>query len=589
MTPGFLLAAAFYGLTFNPAQTNAPTAARIYPVSPVAYQMVQPDGTKRAFELVDEKEGVLSGPKPWLGVVKGRCVDVWADPKYTGGKLRTAFTFVDGRLRLMVLDGNKFTFAKGVSSGGGLAELFSERQKRSYEKGSAADIWNDADNKRLRLWFANPNSAGTLMALLSLTLLWGVFRGGKWTRIVAGASFAASLYALFATGSRGALVGFVAGVLVMAAPRAKSVLTKRGLLVLLSGAFLLCAAAAATGNARRIADTFHRIDGGNATRLKIGKAAVEMFSDAPFGWRGGEVPGRNACLNWYVFDEPHSLRTHVMSLAECGWFAGFFYFAFWMLALTAGAFCAKRGNPLVAALWAAFGASGCFNPVYVDWETWALPVAALGFLSVPRHRLSAKEWRTCAAVAACASLFGIAALALAGKALDRPTKTPVKPCGKATFVNGANPRVWIVGDPLVMAGNGFPGREILAHYARRPQDEAVSYVYAVEDLPAKAECVVVAGRNVPDYLAAHAEGRACEAKRLMLLSPSVGPDSVSAKLAAECDLIWLAGSLLAVRDASYGVKRAWVKQIPGCERYVPNWLGFALAFARSQNLANTNN
>ena len=570
------LAAAFYGLRFDPAATNVATKSRIYPISPVAYTMVQPDGQKRLFELTDAKEGVLSGPKPWLGVLKGGRVDIWADPACTGGKLRTAFTFVNGRLRLMVLDGKKYTFAKGGRTALDLAELFPEQKKRSYEKGSAADIWNDANSKRVRLWFANPNSAGALMALLSLLLVWGLAHGGKWMRISAGVLLGISLYFLFATGSRGALLGFLLGLLVVFLPNVKAVFTLRGLLMVFAGVIFLAVVVFATGNARRIANTFCHIDGSNSTRLKIGKAAVEMFSDAPFGWQGGEVPGRNACLNWYVFDESHGLRTHLLSLAECGWFMGFLYIAFWMLMLTVSVSCAKRGNPLPAALWAAFGASGCFNPVYVDWETWVLPILSLGLLFLPRYRLSGKDWRICIAVASSASVLSVVGLVIVGKTFDRPTNIPIKSCGKATFINGDNPRVWIVGDPLVMAGYGFPGREILAHCVRHPQTKPIAYVYAVEDLPSEADRVIVAGRNVPDYLEAYARGCACKAKRLILLSPSVSPDRVPAELVRDGHAVWIAGSLLAARDAAYENRRTWVKVIPGCERYIPNWLGFSL-------------
>ena len=160
-----ILAAAFFGLNFNPASTNLPTEARIYPVSSSHYRMIQPDGVVRLFELTDPKEGILVGPKPWIGVIKKQRIDIWADPKYTGGKLRTAFTFIAGRLKLMVLDGKRFTFPKPVSQEGRLKELFPENKARQYEKNSTADIWR-SDASRLRLWFANPNSAGILFAEL---------------------------------------------------------------------------------------------------------------------------------------------------------------------------------------------------------------------------------------------------------------------------------------------------------------------------------------------------------------------------------------------------------------------------------------
>ena len=578
MIASVLFAVAYYGLNFDPAVTNVATEARIYPISPIAYRMVQPDGQARIFELTDPENGVLTGPEPWLGVIKDRRIDVWADPKYTGGKLRTAYTFVSGRLRLMVLDGEKFTFAKGVGGHGGLDELFPPQKKRSYAKHSAADIWDDAEGGRFRLWFANPNSAGILLAMLSLLLVWALTRGGKRVRAAAGLLLPVTLYGLFATGSRGALLGFTAGALVVLLPFARLAFTRRGLLVILSGVLLLCAAMVATGNTRRVADSFLHIDRGNSLRLKIGKAAVQMFADAPTGWSGGEVPGRNACLNWYVFDEMHILRTHLVSLAECGWFCGFAYAAFWLLMVVIGLFCFRKGNPLIAALWTAFGAAGCFNPVYTEWEIWVLPVSVLALLSVPRYRLTVGEWKACAVLTAVSAVAVISVLVLIGKVLERPVRTEIRSCGPATFVNGDSPRLWIAGDPLVMAGNGFPGREILAYYARHRDAGAVAYVYAVEDLPSEAEYVVIAGRCVPEYFESYMEGRHCKAKHLMLLSPSVGPDRMPNGLADECDVVWVAGTLLACRDDAYAEKREWVKLVPGCERYIPNWLEFYNAY-----------
>jgi len=573
MLSAIVIAAAFYGLDFDPASTNAPTDSRIYPVSPVSYRMVQPDGTARLFDLTDVEHGVLSGPKPWLGVVKDRRIDVWADPKYTGGKLRTAFTFVAGRLRLMVLDGKNYTFAQPGPPENDLARFFPERKLRSYEKGSAADIWRNGGT-RVRLWFANPNSAGMLLAELLLVLVWLLFLVRGQVRVGVGVLAAAAAYGLLATGSRGALAGAVAGLLVFAAAFAKKLFTRRGALILLSGFFVLVAGLAASGNASRVVNTFRTLDSSNMRRLKVSEAAVKMFSDAPLGWRGGEVPGRNACLNWYVFDEPHIVRTHVMSMAECGWFVGWFYVLLWALALVAGLVLAMKGRPLMAALWISFFFAGCFNPVYKDWELWLLPLASLLALAAPGGRLSARQWRVSVLVAAGLSAVAVVGLVVAGKIMRRSTKVAVKSCGKATLVNGGSPRVWIVGDPLVMAGGGFPGREILSYYTQHPDASVAAYVYSVDDLPAEAEFVIVSGRNVPDYLAAYADGRACKAANLLLLSPSVGPDAVPVQLLGASRLLWVAGSLLSFHHPAYATRHDWVRLVPGCERYIPIWMNF---------------
>ena len=574
MLSAIVFAAAYFGLNFDPATTNAPTESRIYPISPVAYRMVQPDGKVRIFELTDAQEGVLLGPKPWLGVVKDQQIDIWADPQYTGGKLRTAFTFVAGRLRLMVLDGKKFTFAKMGSPKADLAGMFPERKKRSYEKNSTADIWR-VDGNRLRLWFANPNSAGILLAEVLLALVWLTTVTHGLARIGSGVLVAVAAYGMLATGSRGAFVGTAIGLTAIAAVHSRRLFTKRGVIVLLVGLGVLVTGLIASGNSRRVVNTFRAIDVGNMTRLKIGLAAVQMFADAPFGWQGGEVPGRNACLNWYVFDEDRSLRTHLMSLAECGWLKGCLYVLFWGLILSVGVVLARKGKPLPLALWSSFCLAGCFNPVYVDWEAWVLPTVSLGAFATPHGRLSVRQWRRAAIAAAILSLALVAGLIIVGKSMRRSVGISVKSSGKATFVNGENPRVWIVGDPVVMAGNGFPGREILAYFRSNPDAEPIAYVYDVEDLPREAECVIVAGRNVPDYLSAYEEGRACKTGRLLLLSPSVGPDAVPERLAEETQLLWVAGSLLASHDPTYAVKQPWVRLMAGCERYIPDWMRFS--------------
>lgn len=568
-----IFAAAFFGLNFDPASTNAATQSRIYPVAPSVYRMVQPDGTVRMFEQTDAKEGILVGTKPWIGVVKQNRIDIWADPEYTGGKLRTAFTFVSGRLRLMVLDGVSYTFAKADLRKDGLDSLFPERKSRQYAKNTAADIWR-SDTGRLRLWFANPNSAGMLFGELLVLCVWLLTRTKGKARIGAGVAAVAVSYCLLATASRGALAGVAAGLLVIAAAHWRKLFSARVLVLILCGAALFGAGIAVSGKASRLSDAFSLVDAGNARRMKIGVAAVKMFADAPSGWSGGEVPGRNACLNWYVFDEPSSLRTHLMSLAECGWIKGFGYVFFWVFVVAVGFALARKGNPLVAALWTSFGFAGFFNPVYRDWEVWILPAAALLALHPASGRLTLKNWRTVTLASISVSLAAIAALVFAGKSMSRPTRISVRCSGNATLVNGNTPNVWIVGDPLVLGGGGFPGREILPYCLQNQDAPAIAYVYDVNDLPGKAEFVIVAGRNVPDYLNAYNEGKACKASHLLFLSASVGPDCVPERLVGETKLLWIAGSLLADRNASYEGRRDWVRLVPGCERYIPDWTGF---------------
>lgn len=568
-----ILAAAFFGLNFNPASTNLPTEARIYPVSSSHYRMIQPDGVVRLFELTDPKEGILVGPKPWIGVIKKQRTDIWADPKYTGAKLRTAFTFIAGRLKLMVLDGKRFTFPKPVSQEGRLKELFPENKARQYEKNSTADIWR-SDASRLRLWFANPNSAGILFAELLILCVWALTKTKGYLRVGIGVLSLTFLYFLLATSSRGALLGAVLGLLAIAFSLIRKCFSLKGLIICLFSLLILGSGIVISGNLNRITNTFTSIDAGNARRLKIAVAATQMFSDAPTGWRGGEVPGRNACLNWYVFDEQHSLRTHIMSLAECGWYKGYFYVFFWLTVLALGFILAHKGNSLILALWFSFGIAGCFNPVYKDWETWLLPIISLGVILFSAGRLNQRQLKIGLFISALLSFIAIILLIMIGNIIKRPTNISVFSKGKATLVNGTNPRVWVVGDPLVMGGGGFPGREILSYCISNPKVGSIAYVYDVKDLPPEAQSIIIAGRNVPNYLAAYNEGNACKASRLLFLSPSIGPDVVPKKLIEQSKVLWVAGSLLADNNKSYIEKRPWVKLVFGCERYIPEWTEF---------------
>ena len=568
-----ILATAYFGLNFNPATTNIATESRIYPVAPSVYRMIQPDGVVRHFDFIDTDEGVLVGPKPWLGVIKDRRIDIWADPKYTGGKLRTAFTFIAGRLKLMVLDGKRYTAAKFLPQDGKLESFFPKHRARQYEKNSKADIWRE-DSSRLRMWFANPNSAGILFAELFIMCIYFLTKTKGMFRIFDGILSITFLYCLSATGSRGALLGAALGVGVIIFTCVRNLFSIRALAFLLLGLIVLSTGIVVSGNAKRLASTFTSIDGGNARRLKIGVAAIKMFADAPTGWRGGEVPGRNACLNWYVFDEPNSLRTHLMSLAESGWFKGYFYVFFWLLILVSGIALARKGKPLPVSLWVSFGLAGCLNPVYKDWETWILPMGMLGTFAFSGGRFTIKQWRILVIVSALLSLTVIPLFISVGKIMKRPTSVSVCCNGNVTLINGKKPRVWVVGDPLVMGGGGFPGREILAYCSRNRDIGCIAYVYDVKDLPPEAESVIVSGRNASDYLKAYKENRACKASRLLFLSASVGPDVVPQQLLKESNILWVVGSLLADCSKSYSSEHEWVKIIPGCERYIPKWVDF---------------
>ena len=602
------------GGTFDPTWTNAPSAARLAPVGfPSVYRFVQPDGTATLFREVDAAKGTLVGDRPWVGARQGARTDLWTDPALTGGKVKAGFTFVNGLLRHLEIDGVPYDFPKGLPfPSDSLGALFPERPTRSFAKGSAGDIWK-ADTRRLRLWFANPNCAGAFLAqLFFLALaplavpafrrrLGAVPRGCR--VLVAGLSVALAAVALLGvlkTGSRGALLGLVAGSGCLLLPFARRLGLRRGLAVCAAGLLALGLVCAVSGQGARLADTFRRVDAGNALRIKVARAAAAMLADAPFGWRSGEVPARSACLNGYVLDEGHIIRTHLVTLAELGWLGGFAYLLGWVLLLAVGGLAFRRRDPLPLAVFGAFFLAGCLNPVYREWSLWLLPGALLAASIAGLRRGRA---RTCARAtgqdgvaaeglaiggAAVVSALALAGLVIWGRALPRPAGVAVRAEGAATLGNGDSPSVWIVEDTAVLGGFGFPGREILSVLRRRPEAPAIGYVQNLDDLPSTVETLVLPGRAAADFLRRlRAAGTLpCAAKRIVFLSPPVGPDDVPASLLEQAEVRWHVGSLAALRaPRAYRVRRPWVVVHAGCELYIPGWLDLAReeAFSTPKN------
>ena len=286
----------YYGGVLDTSWTNRPSVARFVPKSASMYRMVQPDGQERVFELVDSKGGVLLGPKPWVGTIKNNRVDIWSDPEKTGGRLRTGYTFVNGQLRMMQADGRRYGFPPGRPCfSDSLSSLFPERHARSWEKGSSGDVWS-GDPRRIRLWFANPNDAGMLFAEVALLFVWFsvvLARRRHWPWICALLALSA-IYGLLCTGSRGALVAFLAGCMLLMLPFVRKVFCRRGLLVVATVLVVGLSLVVVSGQAERIVGTFQSVDKGNSLRLKVAKSALMMLSDAPLGWTSGEVPGRSS-------------------------------------------------------------------------------------------------------------------------------------------------------------------------------------------------------------------------------------------------------------------------------------------------------
>lgn len=591
-----LLALATLGGTFDPAQTNAPSPSRIYPIgAPSVFRLVRPDGGMALFRCVDDESGTLLGDRPWVGKRQKGRIDVWTDPSQTGGKVRAGYTFLDGLLRHMEIDGTPYDFPTGNPFADHSSDaLFTTLRPRETAKGSSGDIWNLPDGARLRLWFANPNCAGLLfvqIALLALVPL-VVPQARKWVSsrprivrfgVVAVSSLIAlaSLYGLLRTGSRGALAGLLVGLACLALPHLRSLLTRRGLALSALAALAFVGLVTVSGQGSRLIDTCRRIDAGNALRLKIAKASTALLADAPFGWQGGDVPVRRACLNWYVMDEPRTIRTHLVTIAELGWFGGGAYLAGWLLLLGLGVRRLSRHDPMPLAVVASFFVAGFLNPVYRSGELWVLP-GILALVSAARERPWSDGRRTARLVvgSVVVAAVAVAGLVACGTRVTRVSDVSVTSHGRATLVNGGSPKIWVVEDIDVLGGFGFPGREILASLRTRPDFPAIGFVASVADLPPSVDTLALPGRAAADFLARLRETgeTPCRARRIVFLSPKARPDDVPDALLADSEVRWFVGSLAALRESTaYRERRPWVRLVRGCELYLPNWLDLVRA------------
>lgn len=573
--------ALFCGVSFDPAETNATYASRIFPVHMFGYKMVQSDGREMFFKVTDPAAGQLAGPEPWIGQKHKQqghnIIDIWAKPAREGAEIRAGMTFVDGRLQIKSLDGNAYSLPKEqFKLTGSVASLFPERKARETEKGSSGDIWGD---KRLRLWFVNPNSAGFLFTELVLIAFAVFLRLRKGWKVIPALIGIAAFAGLMATASRGALLALLVGLGVLSAPYFRVLKKPRVLAFSVVGLLIFVGIIFFSGQLGRLAGTFTSIDGGNLLRLRVAKASLQMFADAPWGWQGGEVPARNAALNWYLFGDSQAIRTHLLTLTELGWGGGCCWLFGWFFSLCVGFRLVRRGRLLPLAVMLAFFVAGCLNPVYTEVSLWILPIAVWVW-SLKDELSAGRSLIKCGYIAAISAVAAVVALVLIGWTYPRETSVQIRSSGKAAVINGADPKVWLVEDAKALGGSGFPGREILSYYVLNPESPALAYVYEVQDLPDEVDKLVLVGRAAAEFLAAARETGSlpCRAKRYLFLSPTAGPADLEAvaPLFEGSEYGWVTGYFAALRDEAYRVHRPWVTVVAGCELYLWNWVGLAL-------------
>lgn len=577
----FAKAEAAYGLKWKPGDESSVAGAYLTAENAFELRMRQPDGKIRKFRRDFETPNLVYGDEPWVGEDMGNgTFRILTNPEFKGG--RTAFVFVKGHLRRMVLGRSDYKFDQMPYPPEEIVlESLWPKELTEEEAHSLFASWK-GDDGRLRLGYANPNKGGCLMAeiaLVAFALAFFACSRRKWLLgALSGIAAVGAIVGLAMTQSRSAFVAFVLGVIVLLAFKAKAWFTWwRGIVV----ATVIAAAALVlvfTGVGERFTTGLVNVsDQSDALRVNILKAAPRMMMDAPGGWGWG-VSG-SAYANWY--QAPNEFRvvrtlvnSHLTWLVEMGWFGrvaylgGVFALLFFLLALV------KRGaSSLPFVLFLSLFTAGLFNSVMESPTLWLLPCASLALLLTPGG-LKAVAWRP--AVVSLLVGFMLSGITLSALAYigTRGSHVPqLYADGSRVIVNGKEADTWVVDDQAVL-GRGFLGRELRMFYAAFPQHPPMGLAWSLKDVPASAKRLVVAGRRCEDFLTAFADDPSI-AKRfdsIVFLSPPFAASSVPEALSSLSGFKMMQGELVTRLTPDAENPPSFLTIVPGAELYIPGWM-----------------
>ena len=329
----------------------------------------------------------------------------------------------------------------------------------------------------------NPNKAAAILACLLIVLL-GLSQKSRWTRWGCGALAAVVGFALVHTFSRGGLVAFLAGAIILLVGSWKKPCKRWRWLPALLVVLVIAGTALWTGFAGRMARSAPSADASVGNRLAIWQSVPAMMVDAPGGWGHGNAG--DAYMGWYQPLSSHLryrtlVNSHFTWLVEMGWMGriGYvcglaFLFAMGIVRLQV------RGDPIPLAVLTSFATSAFFSSVAEEWLVCAVPLA----LTLPALKsfvfdaTMRMRWiSVAAALLAGCSLLGVAAVA--GNTF-RPADTislRKSPDGTRIMVGNGTPSAWVVCDPAAMGGPAF-GR-LLRGFVQTP--EGRDPVYGLAD------------------------------------------------------------------------------------------------------------
>ena len=322
----------------------------------------------------------------------------------------------------------------------------------------------------------NPNKAAAILACLLILLLGLSLKSCKtgqtcfatfhrWARWGCGALAAVVGFALVHTFSRGGLVAFLAGAIILLVGSWKKSCKLRRWIPALLAVLVIIGAALWTGFAGRMARSTPSADASVGNRLAIWRTVPAMMVDAPGGWGRGNAG--DAYMGWYQPLSSHLryrtlVSSHFTWLVEMGWMGRIGYVCGLAFLFAMGIVRLRvRNDPIPLAVLTSFATSAFFSSVAEEWLVCAVPLA----LTLPALKsfifdatMHMRWISVVAALLAGCSLLGIAAVA--GSTFRPADAIPLRksPDGTQIVVGNDTPSAWVVCDPVSMGGPAFGRR-----------------------------------------------------------------------------------------------------------------------------------
>ena len=345
---------------------------------------------------------------------------------------------------------------------------------------------------RLQLGFDSPNKAAVLLGSLVLVFAVAAFRARRRPAAVAfGVASGLAWCGLVLTYSRGGLVAFSAGLLVVLVTFRRRLLKFLPLVLLSVGVVL--AGVAFCGREKGLALTD---DASVGNRLEIWRAAPRMMADSLTGWGLGNAG--EAYMGWYQPLRSHEryrtlVSSHLTWLVELGLWGRMAYGAGWLLMLC---LCLRRwrqqDDPLPLSVWLAFGIAATFSSVAESPVLWLVPIAVAIPTASDFIRNIARG--KCVALFAAAVVWGVLlplTMIWSGSAESAKKSGGVSLFDDVLYYGKGRSETWIVRDLSVMGGGAY-GRA-LRLYAQQATNVTCGIVSELSAVPSDVRRLVLCG------------------------------------------------------------------------------------------------